>query len=221
MLAAPPRIFSGGVVARDPHLPGAPLGAGDLQLLVWVSEQYAVRVDQIAVLRGCGERAAQYTVARLRTAGLVELWRPLTRQASWVLLTAAGQRLAGTGHRRWVPGLGLLAHVAAVCDVRLQVQRRSPGSVWVCERQLAREREHSGEHVADGVVVSAGREDVMEVELTVKSAGRIEEIIDGLSVRYTSVVYFAAPQVRRRLEQLGGSERWPLLQIRDLPEGPG
>lgn len=69
-------------------------------------------------------------------------------------------------------------------------------------------------------MLSAGREDVVEVELTVKSAGRIEQIIDGLSDRYTSVVYFAAPQVRRRLEQLGGIERWPLLQIRDLPHGP-
>ncbi len=219
MLAAPTRSFSGGVVARRPHTRGA-LGAGDRELLVWISEQYAVRVDQIAVLRGCGERAAQYTVARLRTAGWVDVWRPLTGQTSWVLLTAAGQRLAGTGYRRWVPRLGLLAHVAAVCDVRLQVQRRSPGSVWVCERQLARERQHPGEHVADGVVLSAGRQDVVEVELTVKSAGRIEEIIDGLSARYTSVVYFAAPQVRRRLEQLGGIERWPLLQIRELPEGP-
>jgi len=217
MLAAPPRTFS--VVPRGRHTGGA-LGAGDLKLLVWVSEQYAVRVDQIAVLRGCGARAAQYTVARLRAAGLVELWRPLTGQASWVFLTAAGQRLAGTGYRRWVPRLGLLAHVAAVCDVRLQVQRRSPGSVWVCERQLARERQHSGEHVADGLVLSAGRQDAVEVELTVKSAGRIEEIIDGLSARYTSVVYFAAPQVRRRLEQLGGIERWPLLQIRELPAGP-
>jgi len=219
MLTAPPRSFSGGVVERRPQTRGA-LGAGDIELLVWVSEQYAVRVDQIAVLRDCGARAAQYTVARLRTAGLVELWRPLTGQPSWMMLTAAGQRLAGTGYRRWVPRLGLLAHVAAVCDVRLQVQRRSPGSVWVCERQLARERQHPGEHVADGLVLSAGREDVVEVELTVKSAGRIEQIIDGLTARYTSVVYFAAPQVRRRLEQLGGIERWPLLQIRDLSEGP-
>lgn len=77
MLAAPPRTFSGGVVARRSHTRGA-LGAGDLKLLVWVSEQYAVRVDQIAVLRGCGARAAQYTLARLRIAGLVEMWRPLT-----------------------------------------------------------------------------------------------------------------------------------------------
>src|SRR5450759_966208 len=107
---------------------GAPAGClgvlrrRDLELLGWMGEQYAVRVDQLEVLLGCGPRTVQRTLVRLRCAGMVSVRRVLVGEPAWVLATAAGLRACGSSFGVWQPRIGLLAHVAAVNDVRLHVQ---------------------------------------------------------------------------------------------------
>ena len=115
----------------------------------------------------------------------------------------------------WRPRIGLLAHVAAINDVRLHVQARSPESEWVPERVLAKERQ-SGEHLPDAVVIAEGQRVAIEVELTVKSQRRIRLILDELSGRYDTVLYFCSPGPHRQLSALSESERWPKLGVRDL-----
>ena len=110
----------------------------------------------------------------------------------------------------------MLAHVAAVNDVRLHVQARSPESEWVPERLLARER-RAGEHLADAVVITEERRVAIEVELTVKSRRRVTEILDELTGRFDAVLYFCAPGPHRLLTQLEESGRWPALGVRELP----
>jgi len=69
-------------------------------------------------------------------------------------------------------------------------------------------------------VVGASRssqEHAIEVELTVKSARRIDEILSSLCSRYDAVVYFATEAVRRRLDSLDAQARYPKLVVRDLP----
>lgn len=109
----------------------------DLDLLAWVAEQYAARVDQIGVLIGCGPRTVQRTLARLRAAGMVETFRLLADQPAWVTPTARGLRACNSPFGVWQPRLSLIAHVAAVNDVRLHVQARDPQAQWLPERLLA------------------------------------------------------------------------------------
>lgn len=203
-----------GVVPRRPS--SGLLRARDLEVLGWLGEQYGARVDQLEPLLGCGPRTVQRVVHRLADHRLVQVHRLLYGKPAWVVPTGLGHRVTGDGFRAWSPNLGLLAHVAAVNDVRLHIQGRSSESVWVCERALARDH-RAGQHLPDGLVVLDGREMAVEVELTVKSAQRLESIIGELTTRYSTVLYFCSPAAHRRVGVLAEGGRWPGLAIRELP----
>jgi hypothetical protein len=202
--------------ARSRNSEAELLRRNDLDALTWVGEQYAARVDQLEVLMDCGPRTVQRTVARLRDAGLVELRRVLVGEPAWIFPTSAGLRACGSNFGVWAPRIGLLSHVAAVNDVRLHVQDRSPGSEWICERSLARDR-IGREHLPDGLALVDGQRVAIEVELTIKSRRRVTGILDELAGRYDAVVYFCAPGPHRLLGEFADSGRWPSLGIRDLP----
>jgi hypothetical protein len=188
----------------------------DLDLLSWLGEQYGARTDQLETLMDCGPRTVQRVIARLRDTGLVTTRRLLVGEPGWVIPTSTGLRAAGKHYAAWQPRIGLLAHVAAVNDVRLHVQARSPESEWVPERLLARERQ-AGEHLPDGLVITEGRRVAIEVELTIKSQRRVTAILDELTGRYDTVLYFCAPGPHRQLTQLAETGRWPALGVRVLP----
>ncbi len=192
----------------------------DLDVLAWLGEQYGARTDQLELLMGCGPRTVQRTVARLRAAGLVRTQRMIVGEPAWATPTGAGLVVCGSTFGVWRPRIGLLAHVGAVNDVRLHVQGRAPGTVWVPERVLAKER-GAGQHLLDGVAVTAGRRVAIEVELTAKSRRRITAILDELVGRYDAVLYFCAPGPHRQLSGLAAGGRWPGLGVRELPASKG
>ena len=193
----------------------------DLDALGWVGEQYAVQADQLGLFLDCTPRTVQRLLSRLRKQRLVEVRRVLIGEPAWVIPTVKGLRASGLSFGAWRPTLGLLAHVAAVTDVRLHVQSRSPDSEWVCERLLAREKQSPQEHLADAVVLLEGRRIAIEVELTVKSKRRTRAIIDELIGRYDAVLYYCAPGPQRLVSELAGDGVWPSLGIRQLPERGG
>lgn len=192
----------------------------DLEVLGWLAEQYGARVDQLEVLMACGPRTVQRTVARQRAAGLVRSQRMIVGEPAWVTPTAAGIAACGSGVGVWRPRIGLLAHVAAVNDVRLHIQGRAPGTEWVPERVLARER-RAGEHLPDGVAITEGKRVAIEVELTVKSRERVTAIVDELAGRFDTVLYFCAAGPHRQFTELAESGRWPALGVRHLPAAAG
>jgi hypothetical protein len=160
--------------------PGVLLHPRDLVLLGWLAEQYAATTDQLGVLLGCGPRSVQRVLARLRDAGLVSTQRVLVGQPAWVMPTRAGLRACGSQYKVWQPKLGVLLHTAAVNDVRLHIQARSPGAEWVSERALARDRREGG-HLPDALVITKGQRVAVEVELTVKSERRVCAILGELT----------------------------------------
>jgi hypothetical protein len=133
-----------------------------------------------------------------------------------------GLDLAGSEFRVWQPNLRLLAHIAAVNDVRLRIERHAPESVWTCERELAREQGIRG-HLPDGVITLNGSEIAIEVELTVKSRRRMPTILRELTARYDGIVYYCAPRPHAAVTKLAQTGRWPNLRVRELatPVGSG
>lgn len=192
------------------------LRASDVRLLGWLAEQYGAPATQLEPLLDRGERTVQRTVARLRGAGLVQVVRILVGEGAWVIPTTAGIRAAGYGFPGWRPTVGLLAHVAAVNEVRLHIQSTSPDTEWVSERLLLGERT-GGEHLPDGLAIADAQRIAIEVELTLKSRRRTEAILDELSARFDAVVYFSAPGPHRLLSELEASGRWPRLSVRHAP----
>jgi DNA-binding CsgD family transcriptional regulator len=189
----------------------------DLEALRWVGEQYAVRADQLAAWLGCNPRTVRRLLTHLREQRFAEARRLLVGEPAWVIPTVKGLRAADLSFGAWRPRLGSLAHVAAVTEIRLHVQSRSPESEWVCERTLAREKKTPREHLADAVVLLDGKKLAIEVELTVKSKRRTHAIIDELIGRYDAVLYYCAPGPRRLISELAAEENWPSLGVRDLP----
>jgi hypothetical protein len=188
----------------------------DIEVLGWLAEQYAGRVDQLEALIGAGPRTVQRTVARLREAGLVRTERVLVGEPAWVLPTAAGMAACNSGFAPWRPRLSLLTHVATVNDVRLHIQGRAPSTEWIPERVLARDHQ-AGEHLPDGIAVTEGRKVAIEAELTPKSKRRITAILDELTGRFDAVLYFCVPSTYRQLTDLAATGRWPTLGVRELP----
>ncbi len=196
--------------------------ARDLELLRIVGEQYAVTLPQLARMMGCSSHAARWLRSRWERAGWAHGRALLVGAPVFVWLTRRGQSLAGIEYSVWRPNAGMLAHIAAVTDVRLHVLDRHPGAAWVCERELHRElADGSGgrqRHRPDGLVVVDGREVAVEVELTLKWRARIEQIMAELVARYGSVTYFAAPAPRHALATVAADIGRGRVQILDLPK---
>ncbi len=187
----------------------------DLVLLAWIGEQYAVSLPQLAVLMGRSFHAARWLRSRWERAGWVRGRAELVGWPVFVWLTAEGSALAGGEFRTWKPRPARLAHVAAVNDVRLHIQTRAPGAVWVCERRLARELPR-GVHLPDGLVARADERHAVEVELHPKARRRTRAIVADVLSRYDAAVYFCAPGARRQLDELA-SEFGGRLAVRPLP----
>lgn len=196
----------------------------DLELLRVVGEQYAVSLPQLARLMGASTHAARWLRSRWERAGWVRGRALLVGEPVFVWLTRRGQSLAGVDYALWRPNAGILAHVAAVTDVRLHVLTRHPAARWVCERELHREVTAAGggrqRHRPDGLVVLEGGEVAVEVELTLKRRARIEKIMSELVARYGSVTYFAAPTPRRALTAVAAEIGRGRVQVLDLPKEP-
>jgi hypothetical protein len=173
-------------------------------------------------MMGCSSHAARWLRSRWERAGWARGRALLVGEPVFVWLTRRGQSLAGLDYSLWRPNAGMLAHVAAVTDVRLHVLDRHPGATWVCEREL--HRELAGQpggrqrHRPDGLVVLDGREVAVEVELTLKRRARIEQIMAELVARYGSVTYFAAAAPQRTLTQLAAEVGRGRVQVLELPK---
>jgi hypothetical protein len=188
----------GGVGRKEKELDrarqGVQITSRDIDTIGWITEQYAVRTDVIRWLLSNGqplsESRTRAIVARWQRAGLVESRRFFAGAPNVVWPTREGTRLTRSGWRVHVPTVALLAHTHAVSVVRLALERSAHGTSWVCERTLFKQRTNHQAHVADGVFRSNRDVDTaVEVELTVKSADRLRDIIRDLTLDYGGILY--------------------------------
>jgi hypothetical protein len=166
----------------------------DLQVLGWIADQYAVRTDVVRWLLGNGrplsDSRTRAVVARWQRAGLADSRRFFAGAPHVVWPTRAGTALVRPGWRTRPPNLALLAHHHAVSQVRLAIERRGQGTDWVCERVLYRQRTTPDAHVADGTFRSSrGPVTAVEVELTLKTAERLRDILRDLTLDHEAVLY--------------------------------
>lgn len=166
----------------------------DLEVLGWITDQYAVRTDVIRWLLGNGrplsDSRTRAVVARWQRAGLANSQRFFASAPHVVWTTRSGSALVRPGWRSRPPNLALLAHHHAVSQVRLAIEQRGHGTDWVCERVLYRQRATPEAHVADGTFRSSrGPLTAVEVELTLKAADRLRDIVRDLTLDHEAVLY--------------------------------
>jgi|SRR5581483_5830849 len=229
-----------GLAATGRRRVGLQLTDRDVALLGWIGEQYCCRGDLLAMLMArhstdpavqvAGQVVpwvAQRRIAAWRAAGLVVSERFRANTPATVWLTTDGMAAAGLSWRASAPTFATVTHRHAVGLVRAYAERTNPSFGWVSERELREALDHPAggrrDHLPDGVITSTdgtGRvwRSAIEVELTRKTRGRVEDILRGLLSRYDDVIYFAVPTaagtVTAAAQGVGAKER---VRVRPYP----
>lgn len=208
------------------------LNKRDIDIMMWVGEQFAIRFDHLQLLAGqlsnvpsavsetgLSYKATYRITTRWVKAGLVVRKRIFMEEPLWLWLTPKGIRTVGLDVDSRPPAISRLAHIHAVNAVRIHVERRVKDQArWIGEREAnaLRRNDDKKRHLVDGEVeyrdgVVAG----VEVELTQKRAARLNNILRELKREYDSVWYFAAPEcynaVKNAIERVTGHEETFIL----------
>jgi DNA-binding MarR family transcriptional regulator len=192
----------------------------DARLLLLIAEQYAVTVDQLAQLIGRTYRTARWLRDRWQKAGWVESRQLAASGPSFLWLTREGGRVAQSPYRIWQPNPGLAKHIEAVTETRLLLERQLRLGEWQSERMLAKTygpRSQLRLHLPDAVLISEQTRIAVEVELTLKSRARLEEIVRDLGERYQQVWYFADARLVPTLRELAAAARWQNVRVHHHP----
>lgn len=187
----------------------------DISSLLWIGEQYAIRFDQLAKLLGraagrtLSESTTRVAVGRWGRAGLARSRKVTVSEPGFVWLTSRGLREVGLSFKNWEPSASTATHIYWTNQVRLHVEARHPELEWKPEREMRAGRSmqtisDTSSHVADAELHTDGAVVGVEIELTSKSGSRRESIMRSLADRYTTVWYFAPPDVLRLLERTAG-----------------
>lgn len=192
----------------------------DQELLELIGEQYAVTVEQLAVLSGRSYAMGRWLRDRWRKAGWVESRQLLPHGPAFVWLTPEGTRVAQSRYRTWRPNPSLIGHIESVTEVRVMLERQLGLGVWECERSLAKaawSRSKRRPHLPDGVLETSQGRVAIEVELQRKSRVRLNAILGELAQRYPQIWYFAAPPVLALLRSLAAEGAWRNITVHAYP----
>lgn len=126
------------------------------------------------------------------------------RQKGVYWLTSKGYKYAQLNLRYYEPTPSSLPHLLAINDVRLTIAQRRPKDIWRSEREIRAQQQQTYQkgatppHVPDAELLgSDGSIRAIEVELTIKSEKRLQEIVSDLAANqhYTAILYFAPENV--------------------------
>jgi len=192
----------------------------DARLLLLIGEQYAVTVDQLARLIGRTYRTARWLRDRWQNAGWVASRQLIAGGPSFVWLTREGSRVAQSPYRTWEPNPGMASHIEAVTGIRLLLERELDSGEWQSERMLAKTcgpRSELRVHLPDALLVRGQERVAIEVELSLKSRARLDELVRDLGERYEQVWYFAAARLVPTLTEVASLARWQNVQVYHHP----
>jgi hypothetical protein len=180
----------------------------DVRVLRWLGEMYGAPLPVVAELYGVGARAARRYAGRLIQAGFAS--RQLAPAEVWLVPTRAGLHYAGLEqYERWDLVGWKAAHMAAVCRMRLALERQFPGAGWESERAIRQRWHGTGARVRipDGILGQPGRRIAVEVELHRKAAHRYVGILADLDPDVGEVWWFVG----------GGDVAWLRRVLADIP----
>lgn len=192
----------------------------DTEVITWIGEQYAVRLDVLQRLLGeraeqptrekdlVQDRTAQRVLNRWDALNLIAQQKLLAGEPKWIWLTTQGLREAGLDYRVWRPTVAQLRHLHTVNLVRMAIEKTYEANLqtWRSERLLRKEHYGKSEfHVPDGEIVTNERIRIgVEIELTLKSRNRAKQIVRRLAHQYRKgqVWFFVTPQTHNLIAEV-------------------
>jgi len=200
-------------------------GERDERLLLWIGEQYGVRLDTLQRLVGQEPRkptkignmvsysAVRKIIDRWRRLGLVGTAPVLAREPSWIWLTQEGMTCVDLPYRVWAPTPAVVKHLHAVNGIRLRVLERHPDARWTSERRLRyeselaeratriQEKRGSRRHLPDAEVRLGEQRVAVEIELSPKVPTRLQAIMEDLT-QYDTTWYFVGAKAWSTVKQV-------------------
>ncbi len=161
------------------------LTARDIRCLVWIAQQYAIRIDQLQRLlwRHTPEadrhklKPGTTSLSLDRTYDLINKWLArgliekdiiLHKDKLWIWCSRTGLRtLVELGelsslfnYGDGAPASGRLRHLYAINEIRLAIEEKRPNDVWKSERQIRKEasplvKGETRSHVPDALLTNA------------------------------------------------------------------
>jgi hypothetical protein len=194
--------------------------AEELPILELISEQGAIRTDQLGRFLAVDPDRTQQIVEALVDADLAYRQRCLAGEPEWIILTWIGNRLADTPVEFFRPGAGGVKHWHALNELRLYFAARAPEARWV-SRRLLHKRDGRTAKVPGAEVSIDGQRFAINFRLTGTNAATLVPRTDLQNDAYDAVIFFCATKrARLYMERLQDQHRWSKVVIRDMPK-PG
>jgi DNA-binding Lrp family transcriptional regulator len=195
----------------------------DRQILQWVNGFGFASVDQIKEHMGVTAAAAYVRVRKLVEGGYLARERILHGQARIHKVAKKGVLASGDGvlPLNYV-NLGTFRHDFMLVDLALRLERET-GGTFVPNRRIRHNEGLSGlgqlGHIPDGYLHVEGEKEpiAVELELSVKSRLRIEEIINGYggNLNIREVWYYTdSREVKRAIEK--AAEGFSFIKVKEL-----
>lgn len=195
-----------------------------IEVIRWIASLGAVTAEALALRLGVSETSARMRLSSIRRRGLLARERPLAKSPALFAVTRAGLQACGI---RGIKPCGITAPVAhhlIVCAaVAAALEGCYPDHRLIGERELRRDERDCGRLLASAVLGPArpNRSSIhcpdmvlwpsvpgdapvaVEVELTIKSAGWLEDICRAWARcrSIEGVLYLAPPDVERALDR--------------------
>ncbi len=183
-----------------------------------ISEQGAVRLDQLARFLDCNPEAIEELAARLCAGNFATRHAFLAGEPQWIALTWVGNRLADTPLDWFRPRPGGVRHWLALNELRLYIRQCSPNAEWLSRRLLLKTHGRTAK-VPGAEVRLGGKRFAINYRLTPNNGGTLVPRADLQNDAYDAVIFFCAtPRTRLFMERLQRQHRWSKVAVRDMPD---
>lgn len=208
------------------------LSERQFEVLQWVGEQYAVRIDHVQELFGktatkqTGEPgkisislARRILTLKWLKHDLVACDRYKHHGLTWIWLSNKCLRHLEMPFRSREPSIAMLNHYHSINSVRLALDKQGIDQ-WTSERFLKyamrTNEDEKPHHLPDGLVAYEGKDIAIEVELTRKNQRDLRTIIKSLDKHYAHIWYFVSESAKPGVASLtAGNKKFVIYDLAD------
>jgi hypothetical protein len=191
--------------------------AEEQPILRLISEQGAIRIDQLGRFLAASPARVERTVTELIEANFLCRRHGLLGEPDWLNLTFVGNYVAGTSLSLFKATGGAVKRWHAMNELRLYIAARAPQAQWISRRLLLREHGRTAKVPGAEVRIDDKRY-ALNVRLTGANAPALVPRIDLQNRTYDAVVFFCETLPSRvAMERIQEQHRWSKVVIRDMP----
>jgi predicted DNA-binding transcriptional regulator len=189
----------------------------DIEIIKFINDFGFCEINQIERQFGIKKSRGYQIMKRLVNAGLVNHEKIFHGEHGIFYVTQRGSTFTGLPPIKNIPKDNY-RHQLAVINTFFKLKVQYPEAEWISERRIKREKYMRGlgkrGHIPDGILIFPNNREIgIEVELTLKSKARLQEIFRNYvtCLEVKEVWYYCAPTITERLRLL--AEKIPFLKF--------